>query len=101
MPNVKLTHKSQLDAETCFKKIEKLFESDPDLRKLDANMECDFDEDNLCGTAKGKQFNASLDIEEDGDTCLVHIVVKLPFHLALAKGVVATMLTKKLAKYVG
>lgn len=101
MPKVNLTHESNLDAESCFKKIEKLFESDQDLRKLDANLKCDFDKDNLCGTAKSKQFQAKLEVEDNGDTCKVHIEVKLPFHLAMAKGVVSTMLQKKLAKYVG
>jgi len=101
MPKVKVLHISNKSPEECFAKIQTLFENDKDIRKLDANFTCDFDEDNLCGTANSKQFKAEMEISDHSDGAEVNLVVTLPMHLALAKGVVKTMLTKKLEKYVG
>ncbi len=101
MPKVNVKHISQLSPEECFDKIEKLFEKDQDIRKLDANFSCNFDRDKLCGNAKSKQFKADLKVEEHDDGASVDLVISLPMHLALAKGMVKTMLTKKLEKYVG
>ena len=101
MAKVKVSHISNNSPEECFKKIQKLFENDKDIRKLDANFTCDFDEDNLCGTADSKQFKAKMEISDHSDGAEVNLVITLPMHLALAKGMVKTMLTKKLEKYVG
>ena len=101
MPKVKITHMSEHSAEDCFKKIQDLFENDKDLKKLNGEFECEFDEDNLCGNASGKQFKADMQISDHADGSQVDLTINLPMHLALAKGVVKTMLTKKLSKYVG
>ncbi len=101
MPKVKLSHISKNSPEECFAKIQKLFENDKDIRKLDANFSCEFDEDNLCGSANSKQFKAEMEINDHSDGSEVNLVISLPMHLALAKGMVKTMLTKKLEKYVG
>ena len=101
MPKVKVTHISSLSTEECFNKIQNLFETDKDLRKLHGQFSCDFDEDNLCGTASSKQFKAEMQINDHSDGSEVELTINLPLHLSLAKGMVKTMLTKKLEKYVG
>ncbi len=101
MPKVKVNHVSSLSPQDCFNKIQKLFESDKDLRKLDGNFTCDFDEDNMCGNAKSKQFKANMQVHDHADGSEVELIIDLPLHLSLAKGMVKTMLTKKLDKYVG
>lgn len=101
MAKVKISHISKNSPEECFAKIKKLFENDKDIRKLDSNFTCEFDDDNLCGDATSKQFKAKMEILDHSEGAEVDLVITLPMHLALAKGMVKTMLTKKLEKYVG
>lgn len=72
--------------------------NDPELRKLDRNYSCSFNAASMSGTATGSQFKADLRVKGLSSESEVEITVDLPFHLALAKGLVQKTLTKKLAE---
>ncbi len=99
MPTVKIAKTSELPASECFEKIKHLLETDKELRRLDPQYNCEFDSSQLTGTAKGSQFKASMKITEappQGSS--VEILVDLPFHLALVKGLVQKTLDKKVSE---
>ena len=95
MPTVKISKTTSLGPKESFEKITKLLENDKELQKLDPGYKCDFDPENLNGSAKGKQFKADMKIETEGEGSKVELTVDLPFHLGLVKGVVQKTLQKK------
>lgn len=96
MPKLEVTKESPLSPQASFEKVTKLLENDRDLKKLDASYTCQFDAATLSGSAKGKLFNAKLEIKPNGGGSSVAIHVELPFALSLAKGLVQKTLQKKL-----
>lgn len=101
MPSVKVNIDSNLSAEESFKRVTSLLENDAELKKLDPKYVCNFNPSDLSGTAKGSQFKANMNIKPDGTGSKVEVVVDLPFHLALAKGLVQKTLAKKLDQALG
>ncbi len=101
MPKVKVNKATNLDAYETFEKISKMLEEDSQLRKLDPKYSCDFDSSTLSGKATGSQFKADLKVTADASGSKVEIIVDLPFHLALAKGIVEKTLTKKIEEVLG
>lgn len=101
MPAIKVSAQTKLDPQECFKKIASFFESDADLRRLDAGYKCQFDAKSMTGTAQGSQFKAKLAVKADGSGSVVDVEVDLPFHLALLKGMVQKTLEKKLTAVLG
>lgn len=95
MPTVKIEKQTDLSPQECFNKVKTMLETDKELNKLDPGYKCDFDPGSLSGTAKGKQFTASMNISEAGGGSSVELNVELPFHLGLIKGLVQKTLQKK------
>ena len=98
MPKVKIQQSTNKSAQDAFGMISGLLEKDTDLRKLDPKYECNFDAASMSGSAKGSQFKADLKVTENSSGADVEIIVDLPFHLALAKGMVEKTLKKKLTE---
>lgn len=98
MPSLKVSADSVLPPQDCFDRVAKMFEDDEELKRLDPKFTCDFNKSTLSGSAAGKQFKADLKVNSSGAGSRVDITVELPFHLALAKGLVQKTLEKKLAK---
>lgn len=96
MPKVKVSGQSAQPPDVAFTKIRDLLEKDKDLRKLDGNYQCRFDDKKLTGEAAGSMFKAAMSVQANGAGSQVEIIVDLPFHLALAKGMVEKTLQKKL-----
>lgn len=96
MPTVKIEKSTSHNADEAFKKISGLLENDSELRKLDPKYTCDFDPSTHSGTAKGSQFKANMNVSAEGSGSKVSVVVELPFHLGLVKGLVSKTLDKKL-----
>ena len=96
MPSVKIERQTKLSAADSFKRISDLLSNDKDLRKLDPKYKADFNSSTLSGTADGSMFKAKLSVKDAGGGSKVEITVDLPFHLALAKGMVEKTLSKKL-----
>lgn len=96
MPTVKIQKTTSYSPDDAFKKISNLLENDSELRKLDPKYTCEFKPAEHSGTAKGSQFKANMHIHPEGQGSKVEVVVELPFHLGLVKGLVSKTLDKKL-----
>lgn len=96
MPSIKIQRESALKGPEVFQRLTKLLNEDKELRKLDPDYVCHFESDKMSGNAKSKLFSASLSVQESGGKSQMELVVDLPFHLALVKGVVQRTLEKKL-----
>lgn len=105
MPTIRLEKITSLNSSAAFQKISQIIENDPDLRKLDASYQCEFDEETLTGQAKGKQFSAEISVKSNeppkeqtnkDTSSKVEISVSLPFVLTPLKGVIEGHLRKKL-----
>ena len=81
-----------------FKRVSDLLNNDRDLKKLDAKYKCEFNPTDLTGVADGSMFKAKMNVKEQGAGSKIEIVVDLPFHLALVKGMVEKTLQKKLVE---
>ena len=96
MPSIKIQRESSLKGPEVFERLAKLLNEDKELRKLDPDYVCNFETAKMTGNAKSKLFTASLSVNETGGKSKMELVVDLPFHLALVKGVVQKTLEKKL-----
>lgn len=96
MPSIKIEKQSKLSPADTFKRISELLSNDKDLRKLDASYKADFNAQSMTGTATGSMFKANMNVKEQPGGAKVEVVVDLPFHLALVKGMVEKTLAKKL-----
>ncbi len=96
MPKVKVESQSKHSPEETFKKIRSLLENDRDLRKMDPNYTCQFNEQSKTGTAKGGQFTAEMKVSPKTGGSAVEIEVSLPLMLTPVKGIVQSTLQKKL-----
>lgn len=96
MPSVTIQKTVPRTPSESFERISKLLETDKDLRKLDSKYNCEFDSASLSGKAEGQHFKARMKINPSGEGSQVEIIVDLPFHLALIKGMVEKTLSKKL-----
>jgi hypothetical protein len=96
MPSIKVEKQSKLTADDSFKRISDLLSNDRDLRKLDSKYKCEFNAKDLSGVADGSMFKAKMKVREHQAGSQVEIIVDLPLHLALVKGMVEKTLQKKL-----
>lgn len=96
MPSVKIEKQSKHNPNDTFKRISDLLSNDKDLKKLDPSFKAEFDSAKLTGSATGSMFKANLNVKEASGGAKVEMVVDLPFHLALVKGMVEKTLAKKL-----
>lgn len=96
MPTIKIQKTTSHSPDNAFQKISNLLENDSELRKLDPKYTCEFKPADHSGTATGSQFKANMKIYPDGEGSKVEVVVELPFHLGLVKGLVSKTLDKKL-----
>ena len=96
MPSIKVEKQSKLSPADSFKRVSDMLTNDPSLKKLDPSYKSEFDAQTLSGTANGSMFKAKLNVSEVSGGSTVLVTVDLPFHLALAKGMVEKTLVKKL-----
>jgi hypothetical protein len=101
VPKISIEKTSALSAEDAFSKIKDFLSDDKDLRKLDSNYKCQFDEKALSGTAKGKQFEARLAVAKGSPKTKVTLEVSLPLLLTPFKGFVEKTLNQKLDAVLG
>ena len=98
MPKIKVDCQSKHSAEASYQKVKQVFETDPDLRKLDSGYQCKFSDSAMSGTAKGSKFNAELKVVAVGAGSSIVVEVELPLMLTPVKGMVEATLRKKLDK---
>jgi hypothetical protein len=99
MPTVKVNHKTSTSPDEAFKSLKGLFSNDAQLKKLDPDFKLSLAEDSKTGQIISKLFKAEIKILPNGSGSEVAIVVDLPFHLALIKGLVEQNLKQKLGDF--
>jgi hypothetical protein len=99
MPKITVDHRSSKSAPDALTTIQKFFETDADLRRLDPKMTCQFSESTLSGKVNSSQFKADIKVKSEGAGSQVSVVVDLPLLLTPFKGKVEETLKKKLSKY--
>lgn len=99
MPKFTVETLSSLNPEKAFEKIKTFLEKDPDLKKMDPKLTCDFNAQKLTGEAKGSQFKANIEVKKLNDSeCKVLVHVDLPLLLTPFKNKIQETLQKKLSK---
>ncbi|MGE0526158.1 MAG: hypothetical protein AB7G93_20135 [Bdellovibrionales bacterium] len=96
MPSIKVEKQTSLSPGDSFKRISDLLSNDKDLRKLDPKYKAEFSPETLSGSADGSMFKARMNVKDAAGGSKVEIVVDLPFHLSLVKGMVEKTLRTKL-----
>ncbi len=96
MPKIIIEKNSNFAPLDAFQKIKTMLSDDKDLRKLDSNYKCQFDESGLSGSAKGSQFEAIMTVTSISNQTCVRLEVQIPFLLTPFKGMVEKTLTQKL-----
>jgi len=96
MPSLKIEKQCSLSVEDTFKRMSELLSNDKDLRKFDPKYKAEFNDQTKSGIADGSMFKAKMNVKPAAGGSMVEITVDLPFHLALAKGMVEKTLQKKL-----
>jgi hypothetical protein len=98
MPKFKVDTPSNLSAKEAYTKIKNFLENTDDLKKLDSQIQCSFEDAKLKGSAKGKQFKADISIKENSPNCVVSIEVEIPLLLSPMKGKIQETLERKIKK---
>jgi len=98
MAKVSIKKDSPLNQSETFTRLKSVLDQDHDLRKLDPDYRCQFDDQAKTGTAKGSKFEANLSVTATGDTSTLVVEVKLPLLLSPFKSMIETTLTKKIEK---
>ena len=101
MPKINLEKSSNKPATEVFEQLKALFETDPELKKLDSSYVCNFDPSSLSGTAKGSKFSATMKVADQGGSSALDLVVEIPLMLSPFKGMIKETLEKKLDKALG
>ena len=98
MPKINIEHHSSVTAPEAMTRIKNFFESDQDLKKLDGQIQCQFDTKSMMGKVKGSQFKADVTVKPEGASSHISIVVDLPLLLSPFKGKVEETVKKKLSQ---
>lgn len=101
MAKLNVDFPSPLTAQETFTKVKHLLDKDPGLRKIDSSYLCKFDDNGLCGTAKGGMFTAEMKVVQKGEKSNVNLVIDLPLMFVAFKGQVKSTLEKKLKELLG
>lgn len=101
MPTLDIKYPSTKSPKESFDIFTEVLKNDKDLKKLDPQYSCSFDDNSLSGSATGSQFKAAMKVVQQGAGSEVQLKVELPFHLGLVKGMVKKTLEKKLADSLG
>lgn len=99
MPKVKIDHETSLPASDAFSKIKGFFETDPDIRRFDPNLKCEFADNKMEGKATGSQFKADIAVNSKGSGSVINLVIDLPLMLTPFKGKIQQTITQKLSQY--
>ncbi|MFK8137648.1 MAG: polyhydroxyalkanoic acid system family protein [Bdellovibrionales bacterium] len=98
MAKIKFEYETEQASAETFNKIKDLIDNNKDLQQLDKNYTATYDEQNLSANAKGKQFEANLQVKEQGEGSVIHFEIKVGLMLSAFKGVIEEKMKKKLGK---
>jgi hypothetical protein len=100
MPSFTVEHNTKLSKNEVFEKVQSYFNNSQGLRKLDADLQCTFDEKNLSGHMKGSKFEVQLKIS-DGNPTKVALTVSIGLLLSPFKGKIQETLKTKMTELLG
>ena len=80
-------------------KIKNFFETDHDLKKMDNNIKCQFNDGQMKGFVTGSQFKAEVSVGQNPNGSQIEVVIDLPLLLTPFKGKVEEMIQRKLKKH--
>lgn len=96
MPTFKVSHHSELSAESAFAKVRNVIDSNDSFRSIDPHYVVNYDAPKLQGKATSKMFKARFDVCQAGAGSTVTFTVDLPLKYALAKTLVTRSLKEKM-----
>lgn len=100
MAKINFEYSTKLSVDESFSKLKDFIQDNADLQQLD-KYNCEIDENSRKITAKGKKFEANLEVLQEGDASKVTFHIKLGLMLSPFKAVAEEKLTKKIAKLLG
>lgn len=101
MAKFTLEYPNKYGAVEAFAKVKELLINGSDLKKYDANLTCQFDEQKMTCQIKGGQFSAQLKVSPQGAASHISILVELPLLLLPFKSKVQDSLSRMLQKHLG
>ncbi len=101
MPKIIVQKSVNKAAQETFEKLKTFLSSDPDLKRMDSSYQCQFQDEQMTGTAKGTKFNALLNVKQNGTNSDIEIQIDLPLMMTPFKGVVESTIQNKLNKLLG
>lgn len=100
MPTFTVDHTTQMPAQEAFQKVQDYLGKSEGLRKLDADLKCDFDDKNLKGKVKGSKFECDVAVKDAKPTQVV-LTVSIGFLLSPFKGKIQETLKSKMTQILG
>jgi hypothetical protein len=99
MPKFTVEHSIEKDPEETYKTVKGFLSKSGEIKKLDANAKCLFDDSKKSAAISGSQFKAEMQVSGKGESSKVVITVDLPFLLTPFKGKIQESLQKMLTKH--
>lgn len=100
MASFTVEHQTNSSKEETFKKLKKFFEESDSLKKLDSNLQYNFNEEECSGTVKGSKFDCAIKVV--GSTpAKVQVTVNLSFFLTPFKSKIQETLQSKISQVLG
>ena len=100
MPSFTVEHNTKLSPEDAYSKVSQYLQNSESLKKLDANLQCRFDEKSKTGHVKSSKFECNLKIL-GSDPTKVQLHVSISLFLAPFKGTIEKNLKDKMIKILG
>ena len=98
MAKINIEYNSSLNAEETYSKIKGLIDDNKDLKSIDKNYSFSMDDDKKQASAKGKGFDADMQVISSGDTSVVKFSINIGLMLSPFKGVIEEKLKSRLEK---
>ena len=99
MPKLNFNHNTTKNPKDVYSMIKKFFDNDSDIKRLDANIQCQLNDQDLSGKVKGSVISADFKVTPIETGSKLDISVDLPFIMTPLKGKVQETIQKKLDKY--
>ena len=100
MPSFTVSHETEMSPEETFSKVSDYFKNSEGLKKLDANLNSEFDPSNKSGKVKGSKFECDLKVLE-GEKTKVVLQISIPMLLTPFRSTIESTLKDKMTKILG
>lgn len=101
MPKIQVQKSVNTPPKEAFDILKTFLANDPDIKKMDSSIQCQFQDDKMTGVAKGSKFQAQINVKANGGNTDIEINIDLPLMMTPFKAIVETTIQKKLHKLLG